>query len=194
MILIDDILISDDVLKKQFLCNLKACKGACCVEGDLGAPLNADELPVLTEIYAQVKPFLTQQGIDEIETQGLYILNDDGTAATPLIDGKACVYINYDADGTAKCGIEQAFLAGKIDWKKPISCHLYPIRLDKTKYYTAVNYDKWDICNAACELGKKNQLPVYKFLKEPLIRQFGADFYEQLQHAAEQQDWKTALI
>ncbi len=188
MILIDDILISDDVLNEQFLCNLKACKGACCVEGDLGAPLNDDELPIFQEIYEAVKPYLTLEGIAEIEQQGFYVQDEEGGGfATPLIDGAACVYIAYDADGTAKCGIEQAYLNGKINWKKPISCHLYPIRIEKMKYYTALNYDRWDICAAACEFGKKHQLPVYQFLKEPLIRRFGEDFYEKLEAVAEKE-------
>ncbi len=184
MILIDDILISDDVLNEQFLCNLSACKGACCVEGDLGAPLNDDELPIFKEIYDSIKPYLTPEGIAEIAQQGFYVKDEEGINATPLINGGACVYIAYDDDGTAKCGIEQAYLDGKIDWKKPISCHLYPIREQKMKYYTALNYDRWDICSAACEFGKKHQLPVYQFLKEPLIRRFGEEFYEKLEIVA----------
>ena len=184
MHLIDNILISDDVLNEQFLCNLKACKGACCVAGEAGAPLDADELPVFAEIYPQIKPYLTLEGIAEIEQQGFYVSDEDGKFSTPLIDEAACVYIAYDDDGTAKCGIEKAYLDKKIDWKKPISCHLYPIRINEMKYYTALNYDRWDICAAACTFGKQQQLPVYKFLKEPLIRKFGEAFYEQLEKLA----------
>ncbi len=184
MLLIDDILVSDDVLQEQFLCNLKACKGACCVEGDAGAPLNADELPILAEIYEAVKPYLTLEGREAIEKQGFFVEDDETHYATPLIEGAACAYIAYDDDGTAKCGIEQAYLDGKIAWKKPISCHLYPIRIQKMKFYTALNYDRWSICSAACTFGKEHRLPVYKFLKEPLIRQFGAEFYAQLEKLA----------
>ncbi|MEY4928145.1 MAG: hypothetical protein RI894_2583 [Bacteroidota bacterium] len=186
MLLIDDVLVSDDILSEQFLCNLKACKGACCVEGDAGAPLNADELPILAEIYEAVKPYLTIEGRAAIETQGFFVEDDDAAFATPLIDGAACAYIAYDDDGTAKCGIEQAYLDGKITWKKPISCHLYPIRVQEMKFYTALNYDRWDICKAACSFGKQQQLPMYQFLKDPLTRRFGAAFYEQLDKLAKE--------
>jgi hypothetical protein len=182
MILIDDVLVSDDVVEQKFVCNLKACKGACCVAGDYGAPLEDDEVLILKEIYPKIKPFLTAEGIAEIEKQGThaYFEGDMNAIGTPLIAGAACVYVAYDADGTAKCGIEQAHKAGVVEWKKPISCHLYPIRISKTASFTVLNYDEWDICKAACTFGKRLQVPVYEFLKEPLIRRFGADFYEAL--------------
>ena len=187
MILIDDILVSDDVIERQFVCNLKACKGACCVAGDFGAPLNAEEIVTLKQIYPTIKSYLTPEGIAAIEAQGTHAYFDDMEGdgiGTPLIDGKACAYINYDPDGTAKCGIEQAYKDGVVAFKKPISCHLYPIRVTKTTNFTALNYDEWSVCSAACSFGKLHQVPVYEFLKEPLIRQFGEDFYEALDHTA----------
>ncbi len=185
MILIEDKIISDDVVEEQFICNLKACKGACCWEGDFGAPLEAEEMTILENIYEDVKPFLTQKGIEAIEAQGVHTYyKKEDVHVTPLIDDRACAYMTTDALGIAKCGIEQANKAGVIDFKKPISCHLYPIRITEYEDFEAVNYDEWDICSAACELGKKEKLPVYQFLKEPIIRKYGETFYEALDAAA----------
>lgn len=186
MIIIDDVLISDDVLEKQFVCNLNKCKGACCIEGDSGAPIEKEERKILKKIFPTIQPFLTQEGIDAIEKQGTYVdeTDDEYTAyATPLIDGGACAYINYDANGTVVCGIEQAYNAGVIKYQKPISCHLYPIRLKKMDTLLAMNYDVWDICKDACTLGKKLKIPVYQFLKTPIIRKFGNKFYKVLEQA-----------
>jgi hypothetical protein len=188
MILIDDILISDDIVSQQFICNLTACKGACCVEGDAGAPLAKAELKILEDIYADVKPYLTPKGIDAIAAQGNFVYDKESKDyATPLIDGAACAYIVYDPDGTAKCGIEKAYNDGVVAFRKPISCHLYPIRVSQQKHYTALNYDRWSICKAACKLGKAHQVAVYEFLKEPLIRRFGTDFYETLDATAKRE-------
>lgn len=181
MILIEDTVISDDIAEKFFVCNLEKCKGACCVEGDLGAPLEEVELPILDEIYEAVKPYLSKEGIEAIEKQGKYILDEEGDYSTTTIDNKECAYAIYDERGILKCGIEQAYLDGKIDFKKPISCHLYPIRITKYDHYHALNYDRWSICSAACELGEQLSVPVYKFLKEPLIRAFGEDWYQELE-------------
>jgi hypothetical protein len=181
VILIDDVLISDDVLEKQFVCNIAKCKGACCVEGDTGAPVEKEERKILKKIYPKIKPYLLPEGIEAIEKQGVYVDEPDEeyTAyATPLINGGVCAYINYDENGAAVCAIENAHRDGVIDFKKPISCHLYPIRLKKMETVTAMNYDVWDICSDACKLGKKLQVPVYQFLKEPIIRKFGEEFYE----------------
>lgn len=180
MIKVGDVLVSDDIKEKEFVCNLEKCKGACCVEGDYGAPLEEDELEILKQIYPQVKPYLTQEGIKAIEEQGTHVLDDDGDLSTPTIGGKECAYSIYDAKGVLKCGIEQAYYDGKIGWKKPISCHLYPIRITKKKNFEAVNYHKWDICSAACTLGKELGVPLYKFLKEPLIRKYGQAWYDEL--------------
>lgn len=191
MILIQDkILVSFDVIEEQFLCNLSACKGACCWEGDLGAPLEEEELATLDAIVEQVKPYLRPEGIAAIEAQGNYVFNDEGDFkeySTPLVDNAACAYMTIDKQGVAKCGIEEAHRDGKIDFKKPISCHLYPIRISKLTNVEALNYDRWDICSAACTAGEKAKLPVYKFLKEPLIRKYGEAVYNELDGVA--QDW-----
>lgn len=187
MILIDNKIISDDVVSEQFICNLNACKGACCVLGESGAALEEEELGILEDIYDDVLPYMTEAGKQAIAEQGHYLLNPDGEYtpyATPLIDGQACAYIHYDELGIAGCAIQKAYLAGDVDWIKPISCHLYPIRVNKYADFEAVNYNRWDICKPACSLGKKHKVPVYAFLKEPLIRKYGEDFYEQLDQTA----------
>ncbi|GJM34883.1 MAG: hypothetical protein DHS20C18_38840 [Saprospiraceae bacterium] len=187
MIIVQDILISDDVVEEQFLCNLTSCKGACCWEGDFGAPLEPEEMATLEHIYDKVKPFLSPAGIAVIEAEGTYVYQQETQDyATPLIDGGPCAYMTYDKLGIAKCGIETAYKAEAIDFKKPISCHLYPIRISKSPEsgFEALNYDRWDICSAACDLGKKEQLPVFQFLKEAIIRKYGPDFYEELEAAA----------
>jgi hypothetical protein len=187
MILIDDILISDEVVDKHFVCNLKACKGACCVEGDSGAPLEQEEVTLLERDFAAIKHFLTPEGITAIEQQGVSVEEKDDEytgLATPLIDGKACAYVTYDDQGVTSCGIEQAYLSGAINWKKPLSCHLYPLRIKNYDTVVAVNFDDWEICDPACKLGKELQVPVYQFVKEALIRKFGPEFYEVLEQAA----------
>lgn len=185
MILIDETCVSDDVAEKFFVCNLDKCKGACCVEGDLGAPLEESELAVMEEIYEAVKPYLTEEGIAAIEKQGKYIKDWEGDYSTTTIDERECAYAIYDEKRVLKCGIEQAYNDGKIGFKKPISCHLYPIRITKYEHYHAINYDRWGICNPACDLGEALGVPVYKFLKEPLIRAYGASWYSQLEKEIE---------
>lgn len=181
MIIVDNAVLSDDLKENFFVCNLEKCKGACCVEGDLGAPLNEDELSVIKEALPAVKPYLTPEGIQEIEKQGAYIIDDEGDYSTPTIDGKECAYAVYDENKILKCGIEQAYLDGKTSFKKPISCHLYPIRITKYDHYDALNYDRWDICSPACDLGAQLAVPVYQFLKDPLVRKYGEAWYEQLE-------------
>ena len=186
MIKVGEVLVSDDIKEVEFVCHLEMCKGACCVEGDLGAPLEEEELPIMNEILVKVKPYLTADGLKAIEEQGTYILDEDGDYSTPTIDGKECAYSHYDAKGILKCGIEQAYLDGKVGFKKPISCHLYPIRITKNKKgFEAVNYHKWSICSAACSYGKSLQVPLYKFLKDPLVRKYGAGWYDELTKAIE---------
>jgi hypothetical protein len=177
-------LLSEDLFNKQFVCNIDACKGACCWEGDFGAPLEEGEQNILQDIYPSIKSYLTRAGIDAIETQGVAIVDDENELSTTLIDGGPCAYINYTENGTAYCGIEKANLDGVIDWKKPISCHLYPIRIKKLPDYDALNYDKWDICSDACVLGEELKVPVYRFLKDALIRKYGEDFYVKLEDMA----------
>ncbi|MBL7856881.1 MAG: DUF3109 family protein [Cyclobacteriaceae bacterium] len=190
MIKVGDVLVSDDIAEKEFVCNLEKCKGACCVEGDFGAPLEESELAILEEIYPMVKPYLSPEGIQAIEKQGTHTVDDEGELCTPIIDGRECVYAIYDKKGVLKCGIEQAYNDGKISWKKPISCHLYPIRITKKKEFEAVNYHKWHICSAACSLGKELQVPLYKFLKDPLIRKYGEQWYGELVTAIESGETK----
>ncbi len=174
-------IITDDLFEKEFVCNLNACKGICCVEGDSGAPLLEEEKAVLDRIFETVKPYLTNEGIKAIEQQGKYVIDKEGELTTPLINGRECAYVTQNEDGTYLCGIEKAYLDKKIDWQKPISCHLYPVRVKDYVEFQAVNYNRWDICSAACELGKQLQVPLYRFLKEPLIRKFGADWYQEVE-------------
>ncbi len=181
MIQVGEILVSDDIKEVEFVCNLEKCKGACCVEGDLGAPLEEDELETMKSIQKAIAPYLTKEGLAAIKEQGPYILDEDGDYSTPTISGKECAYALYDNNGVLKCGIEQAYLDGKVGFRKPISCHLYPIRITKNKKgFEAVNYHKWNICSAACTLGQALQVPLYKFLKEPLIRKYGTAWYAEL--------------
>lgn len=177
-------IISEDIIQKDFVCNLSACKGACCIDGDAGAPLEKSETNILQEIYPHVKPFLRDEGIQAIEQQGVYITTENGDFETPLIDGEDCAYVIFDENKTALCAIEEAYNQGEIDWKKPLSCHLYPIRIKEYSEFSAVNYEKWEICDDACSLGKELQVPVYKFVKDALIRKFGKDWYDELEKVA----------
>jgi hypothetical protein len=183
MIIVDDVLLSEDLFEEKFVCNLTACKGACCVEGDSGAPLTEEEASILDDIFDLVKPYMNENGIKAVEKQGKYIVDTDGELVTPLVNGKECAYVNFDKNGTAKCTIEQAFLDDKIDFKKPISCHLYPIRESKTSHYTTLNYHYWPICDPARSCGMDLNVKVYKFLKEPLIRRFGKEWFDLLEEA-----------
>lgn len=185
MFQIGQALVSEDILEKEFVCNLTACKGQCCIDGDAGAPVEKDETVILEEIFETVKPYLRPEGIAAIEQQGTYIIGEDGEYETPLIHGGECAYVIYDK-GMALCGIEKAYIENKIDWKKPISCHLYPIRIKEYSSFSAVNYHKWHICSDACALGKELEVPVYKFLKDPLTRKYGADWYEELELVAQE--------
>lgn len=177
-------IVSEEIINKDFVCNLSACKGACCVDGDAGAPVEPEERAILDKIYPKVKPFLRKKGIEAIEAQGTYITTEDGDIETPLIDGADCAYVAFDEKGTALCAIEEAYNQGEIEWKKPVSCHLYPVRVQDYSQFSAVNYHHWHICEDACSLGKELQVPVYKFTKEALIRKFGEDWYKELENTA----------
>ena len=181
MILVGNAVLSDDIKENFFVCDLEACKGACCVEGDSGAPLEDDETKILEEIYPFVKDYITEEGRQVIAAQGTWVIDSDGDKVTPTLGAnRECAYALYDERGILKCGIEQAYLDGKISWKKPISCHLYPIRVTKYDQYDALNYNRWHICDPACQLGKSLQVPLYVFLKEALVRKYGEAWYVEL--------------
>jgi len=177
-------IVSEDILEKDFVCNLSACKGACCVEGEAGAPVTEEEVEILKKIYPKVKPFLRPEGIATIEKMGTHIETEFGELETPLVKGKECAYVTFTDAGIASCGIEDAFNAGVIDFQKPISCHLYPIRIQEYSEFSAINYDRWPICDPACALGKELQVPIYKFVKNALIRRFGENWYAELEKVA----------
>jgi hypothetical protein len=189
MIAIDQVLISDEIVQEAFVCDLSSCKGGCCEDGDAGAPLEKDELEQLNAFYQLVKPYMTAEGIAEVEKKGKYLYDREFGWVTPTIQGALCAYGKKDKNGVIKCAIEQAYLEGKITWKKPISCHLFPVRIKKSKRDPDVEYLNYepreDLCKAACSLGKKLSVPVYVFLKESLVRKYGEDFYQALEQAAE---------
>ena len=178
-------IVSEDIIEKDFVCNLSACKGACCVDGDAGAPLDKEEAKILNNIYPKLKPFLSQEGIQAIKEQGNFITTEEGEFETPLVNGANCAYVNFNDEGIALCAIENAYIQGEISWKKPLSCHLYPVRVKDYNEFSAVNYHKWQICDDACTLGKELQVPIYKFVKEALIRKFGEDWYLELEKVAQ---------
>lgn len=187
MIAIDHILVSDALVEDQFVCDLVKCKGGCCVDGDAGAPIEESEKAELEAAFETVKPYLNARHLAEIEKQGLYVFSDEFGWVTPAIDGGICVYAVYDDNGIVKCGIEKAFNEGKLTWKKPISCHLFPVRIKKSAdgELDYVNYEPREtLCKPACRLGKKLKVPVYRFLKEPLTRKYGPEFYETLEAVA----------
>ncbi len=196
MIIIDRAIVSDDIKENFFVCNLTKCKGACCVEGDLGAPLEESELEILEKIYPQVKPYLSAEGQAVIEKEGTWVKDWEDDFSTPTIGDRECAYAIYDEKGVLKCGIEQAYRDGKIDYIKPVSCHLYPIRINKYEEFDALNYDRWSICSDACTLGNELKVPIYKFLKEPLTRKYGQDWYGELVKQIEnpEEDGNSAVI
>ncbi|MBS1658598.1 MAG: DUF3109 family protein [Chitinophagales bacterium] len=184
MIVIDKTIVSDDLLDKEFVCALDKCKGACCVEGDSGAPLEWEETAILESIYEQVKPYMTEEGKAAVEKYGTWLIDSEGDLVTPLINGvRECAY-TYFENGIAKCAIERACRDGKIDFQKPISCHLYPVRITKHENYDAVNYNRWNICSPACANGRELGISVHEFVKTALIRKYGQEWYNQLEGAA----------
>jgi len=183
MIQIDDVVVSRTVFEKKFVCDLSACKGACCVDGEGGAPLTDEEIEILTDNLETIKPYADERGQKVIEEQGIWMRDTDGEKVTTLVDGAQCSFVFFDADGSSKCGVEQAFNDGKIDFIKPISCHLYPIRLREYRKFTAMNFHEWEICEPACACGEELEVPVFRFLKEPITRKFGDEFFEKLLEA-----------
>jgi Protein of unknown function (DUF3109) len=193
MISIGDVLISDLVTEEQFVCDLIKCKGGCCVDGDAGAPLEDSELQELSNAYNQVLPYLSNESVKELEHQGKYIHDKEFGWVTPTVNSGMCAYGITDKKGIVKCGIEQAYNDGKTAWKKPLSCHLFPIRIKKSRTgkQDLVNYEpREDLCKAACTLGKKLKVPVYIFLKDALVRKYGVEFYEALCATAESRESK----
>ncbi len=178
-------IVSLDVLDKYFLCDLLKCKGACCIEGDSGAPLTEEEALEIEQAYPVFEKYLPQKHKDEVAKQGYSVIDSDGDLVTPLVNNRQCVYAFTDENGLLKCAIEKAHLEGKLSFRKPISCYLFPIRITEYSRFDAVNYQQLDICKLGRECGKAQKLPLYKFLKEPLIRRYGADWYAQLEQAAE---------
>lgn len=184
MLQIGDAIISLDLFDVKFICDLQACKGSCCIHGDSGAPLEDEEVKILENIYPKIKHYLQPEGVKYIDELGTSVIDSDGDKVTPLIDNKECAYTIFDNE-IAYCGIEKAWNDGLIDFQKPLSCHLYPVRIKKYPTFEAVNYDKWDLCDPACKLGVEKSLPLYVFLKEPLIRKYGVEWYDELKLAAE---------
>ncbi len=187
-------IISEDILDKEFVCNLAACKGECCIAGEAGAPLTKEETILLKELFPKIKSFLRKEGVRAIEQQGVYTTNPIGDFETTLVDGKECAYAIFDANEIAQCGIEKAYNEAVISFQKPISCHLYPIRIQEYKQLTAINYHSWPICDAACVLGAKLKVPTYQFVKDALVRKFGKEWYQELDYVAQEYYQNKALI
>lgn len=184
MLQIEDTIISLDLIEEKFLCDISQCLGECCVDGDSGAPLENDEIETLIKILPEIWNDLSEKSKQLIEKQGVYYIDTEGDAVTSIVDGCECVFTYFDEKGVCKCAIEKAYKEGRISFYKPISCHLYPVRLEKYPTFTAVNYHKWSVCEYARILGREKGLSVFQFLKEPLIRKFGKSWYEQLEIAA----------
>jgi hypothetical protein len=185
MIIIDNVIISEELISEKFVCALDKCKGGCCVDGDAGAPLNEEELSELEDVFPIVKKYLSKEAIAEIEKVGIYTHDDEFHWVTPVIDGGICVYGYKDEKGIVKCSIEKAYLNKEVEWQKPISCHLFPIRMGTRGVFDVMNYEpREELCAPACANGSALNVPVYQFLKGPIERKFGAPFYEALDHIA----------
>jgi hypothetical protein len=180
LIEIENKIITTELFERKFVCDLNACKGACCVEGDGGAPLTLDEVSIIEENYEQISAHMRPEGIANVAEKGVFYTDHEGNPATTLVNGKECSFVYFDESGITKCAIEKAYLQNEIGFKKPISCHLYPIRVKQFNHITALNYEEWNICKPACACGEQLDVPVFKFLKEPLIRAFGTSFYDEL--------------
>lgn len=186
MIQIDDVVVSLDVLREKFLCDLSACKGECCIEGDAGAPVEPDEVEKLEAALPAIWDDLSPEARAVIDRRGVVYTDCEGDLVTSIVNNKDCVFTCYDERGCCCCALEKAFRAGRTRFYKPVSCHLYPVRVSRYGSYKAVNYHRWDVCKAAVLLGSKENVPVYKFLREPFIRKFGEAWYRELELAAEE--------
>jgi len=185
MIIHEPTLISEDLFDKQFICDLSKCKGACCIEGEFGAPISKQEIELLEKELPAILPYLTKESQKALKKKGVYEKDSEGDLVTTCLPTGECNFAYRDKQGILGCGIEKAWKEGKITFQKPISCHLYPIRITKVGTFEALNYHKWDICKPACKLGKENNMPVFKFLKDALIRKFGEKWYAELEEIAE---------
>lgn len=183
MLQIDDTIVSFDLFDEHFVCDLASCKGICCIEGDAGAPLDDEEIEKLEEVLPIIWDDLSDVSKKLIEKQGVFYIDEDLEPVTSIVEGRECVFTYTDENGFCKCAIEKAYREGKTDFYKPISCHLYPVRVQKYNDFLAVNYHRWKVCECARTLGNQLKVPVYKFLKEPLIRKFGEEWYKQMEIA-----------
>ena len=192
MLVHENTLVSLDVLEKDFVCNLSACKGICCVEGESGAPLERSEINEIADNLEKIKPFMDEKALKLLDKKGFYERDSDGDLVTNCLNGKACIFATAE-EGVYKCAIENAYRAGISSFQKPVSCHLYPIRVSKVGENEAVNFSKWEICNPACELGASLKVPVYRFLKDGLVRKFGIEWYEGLEEIANEMVLSTQI-
>lgn len=183
MLQIGKTLISFDVFEKKFCCDIAVCKGICCVEGDSGAPLEKSEPRNIEKNYGSIKKYMKPSGIAAVEQQGFAVVDRDGDLVTPLINGGECAYA-IEEKGSCWCAIEKAWAEGKCDFRKPVSCHLYPIRITKFPEFEALNYNKWDVCACARIKGEREGIPLYRFLKEALIARYGEEWYQEVEFAA----------
>lgn len=177
---IHDKIVSTQIFDRKFVCDLNACKGACCVLGDAGAPLTIEEASIIEDELENIIPYMRPEGIQAVNETGVFYVDQENDFGTTLVNNAECAFVFFDENGITKCAIEKAHKEGKIDFIKPISCHLYPIRVKEFNDFTALNYDEWDICEPACACGSELDVPVYRFLKEPIIRAFGQAFFDEL--------------
>ncbi len=180
LIEIHDKIVSTQIFERKFVCDLTACKGACCIQGDAGAPLTMEEASIIENDLEKIMPYMREEGIAEVKKTGVFYIDQENDMATTLVNGQECAFVYFDEVGIAKCAIEKANKEGETNFKKPISCHLYPIRVKQFRDFTALNYNEWKICEPACKCGEKLDVPVYRFLKEPIIRAFGQPFFDEL--------------
>ena len=183
MLQIGNTIVSDDLLDVQFICHLSKCHGDSCIAGDAGAPVEEEEIAMLEDHIDEIKPYMSEQGLKVIEEDGVFDYDADGAFVTPLVNHAECAYV-YLKDGIAWCAIEKAHNEGKINFLKPLSCHLYPVRITKHGSFDAVNYHKWNICKSALKMGRRAGMPLYKFLKDPLTRKYGEEWYAELERLA----------
>lgn len=181
MLAIGKTLVSLDLLDRKFVCDLAKCKGECCIKGDAGAPLEDHEIDILENIVDKVLPYMDDRGKEKVNADGVFEIDRDGDKGTVLLEDGRCAFATVTPKGEYSCSIEKAHAEGKVEFKKPISCHLYPVRVTKYPEYDAVNYDQWEICKPACNCGAELKVPLFRFVKDSLMRKFGSAWYEELE-------------